>query len=78
LGYLFGYTSDVNTRTELVILLTPRVVNNQEEAKETTVEYINRLKGVTTHMLEKEVRIHGTKKKTEDNGIKNDKKEQEK
>ncbi|HIJ60430.1 MAG TPA: hypothetical protein HPP56_07455, partial [Nitrospirae bacterium] len=40
LGYLFGYTSDVNTRTELVILLTPRVVNNQEEAKETTVEYI--------------------------------------
>lgn len=66
LGHLFGYTSDTNTRTELVILLTPKVVNNQEEAKETTTEYLNRLKGVNAHMLEKEIRIQGSKKTTEE------------
>lgn len=66
IGYLFGYTSDVNTRTELVILLTPRVVNNQQEAKESTMEYLQRLKGVSSHMLEKEVRIQGSKRQSED------------
>ncbi len=71
LGYLFGYTSDINTRTELVILLTPRVVNNQQEAKETTLDYLNRFKGVNAHIIEKEVRIQGSKKASEDENPKN-------
>ncbi len=65
LGHLFGYTSDVNTRTELVILLTPRVVHNQKEAKDTTTEYLNRFQGVNAHMLEKEVIIKGSKRSTD-------------
>ena len=29
LGYLFGYTDDTFDRTEIILLLTPRVVKNQ-------------------------------------------------
>ncbi|MFQ3573084.1 MAG: secretin N-terminal domain-containing protein [Thermodesulfovibrionales bacterium] len=62
LGYLFGYTANTNTRTELVILLTPRVVKDQQDAKAVTNEYLNRLKGVKEQVIEKEIRIQGTKK----------------
>ena len=47
LGYLFGNTSDQNTRTELIILLTPHVVRNDKEAESVTSEYLSRYKGVT-------------------------------
>ncbi len=36
LGFLFGGTNDTNKRTELIILLTPHVVKNQNEAKSLT------------------------------------------
>ncbi|MCX8026393.1 MAG: hypothetical protein N3A62_00865 [Thermodesulfovibrionales bacterium] len=62
LGYLFGYTANTNTRTELVILLTPRVVKDQQDAKDATNEYLHRLKGVKEQVLEKEIRIRGSKK----------------
>lgn len=62
LGYLFGYTANTNTRTELVILLTPRVVKDQQDAKDATNEYLNRLKGVKEQVIEKEIRIQGSKK----------------
>ncbi len=46
LGYLFGSTTDNKQKTELVILLTPRVMRNQHEAREITREYMDKLKDV--------------------------------
>ncbi|OPY79397.1 MAG: Type II secretion system protein D precursor [Syntrophorhabdus sp. PtaU1.Bin058] len=45
LGYFFGNTTDNNDRTELIILLTPRVIKNQEDAGSVTSDYIE---GITT------------------------------
>lgn len=56
LGYLFGKTTDENTRTELIILLTPHVIRNQAEAKDVTSGYINRLKGVNEEIRKEEIR----------------------
>jgi general secretion pathway protein D len=46
LGYLFGSTVDHTTRAELIILLTPRVVRNMQEAGSLTSDYIEKYKGV--------------------------------
>jgi type II secretory pathway component GspD/PulD (secretin) len=51
LGYLFGYTDDTFLRSEIVLLLTPHVVRNQEEAKNLTDFYIHRLnKSFNVHL----------------------------
>ncbi len=47
LGYLFGNTIDESKRTELIILLTPHVMKNQQEAQTVTSDYVNRYKGST-------------------------------
>ncbi|MEP6483195.1 MAG: type II secretion system secretin GspD [Rudaea sp.] len=39
LGNLFGNTSKTHNRTELIILITPRVVVNSEDARDMTEEY---------------------------------------
>jgi general secretion pathway protein D len=39
LGNLFGSTSKTRDRTELIVLITPRVITNQDEAHEMTQEY---------------------------------------
>ncbi|MCX7913657.1 MAG: hypothetical protein N2511_03630 [Thermodesulfovibrionales bacterium] len=52
LGYLFSNTSEKNTRTELVMLLTPYVVKSQEEASELTLEQVSKLKGLKGEMDE--------------------------
>ena len=39
LGRLFGSTNRSKTRTELIVLITPRVITNSEEAKQITDEY---------------------------------------
>ena len=44
LGYLFGSTIDDTTRTELIILLTPHVIRNQQESGNTSSNYLNRFK----------------------------------
>jgi type II secretory pathway component GspD/PulD (secretin) len=43
LGYLFGYTDDQFARSEIIMLLRPRVVRNQKEAESLTDYYIHRL-----------------------------------
>ena len=43
LGRFFGTTSDNTTRTELVILITPHVVRNKEEARDVTAEFKSKL-----------------------------------
>jgi general secretion pathway protein D len=50
LGHLFGTTKDENKRNEIVMLLTPTVVKNQEEAKNMTNVYVHRLRGVKTDL----------------------------
>lgn len=47
LGFFFGNTIDETTRNELIILLTPRVIRSQEEAKDVSSDYINRYKEST-------------------------------
>lgn len=42
LGYLFGSTDNITTRNELIILLTPHVMRNIQEAKDVTSDYVNR------------------------------------
>jgi len=43
LGYLFGNTTDNETRQEYIILLTPRVIKNQSDAKDMTNDYVDRM-----------------------------------
>lgn len=47
LGFFFGNTVDETTRNELIILLTPRVIRSQEEAKDVSSDYIKRFKEST-------------------------------
>ncbi len=47
LGALFGNKSDTVTRKETIILLTPHVIRNQQEAGEISSNYIKRYKGAT-------------------------------
>jgi general secretion pathway protein D len=41
LGKLFGSTGKSKSRTELIVLITPRVITNSEDAKQITDEYQN-------------------------------------
>ncbi len=44
IGHLFGTTSDTFKRTELVVLITPRVVENRRDAFDITKEFKQRLR----------------------------------
>ena len=46
LGKLFGSTTKHTDRTELIILITPRVITNSEEAREMTEEYQQRFQSL--------------------------------
>ena len=46
IGALFGVTDNSRTRTELMLLLTPRVVADQNEARRLTEELQKRLEGI--------------------------------
>jgi general secretion pathway protein D len=46
-GPLFGKVSDAADRNELIVLITPNVVNNPDEAREITSELRRRLKGAS-------------------------------
>ncbi len=41
LGYLFGTTKDTVTKTELVVLMTPRVISTSEEGRRLTDDYLS-------------------------------------
>jgi len=59
LGALFGQTGDESTRQELLILLTPRVIRNQNEADKMTSDYYELFKNVG-----KEIKLEKHKKAT--------------
>ncbi|MFK5855708.1 MAG: type II secretion system protein GspD, partial [Bacteroidota bacterium] len=46
IGNLFGSKSKSSDRTELIVLLTPTVIDNPEQAKQLTKEYANQFKGL--------------------------------
>ena len=46
LGNLFGQKSQTSSRTELIVLITPTVIENPEQAKQLTKEYANQFKGL--------------------------------
>lgn len=54
LGYLFGSTTDENHRKELIILLTPRVIKNQHDARKATSSYVDDITKVGKGKLKKE------------------------
>jgi type II secretory pathway component GspD/PulD (secretin) len=63
LGYLFGSTVDDTTRTELIILLTPHVVRNQQEAGNTTSDYLDRFKKNTKIKIDEFIKERSQKEK---------------
>jgi general secretion pathway protein D len=64
LGYLFGSTKDDTTRAELIILLTPHVVRNMDEAGNVTSDYVEKYKGVTKDkQIEQFIRERSQKQK---------------
>ncbi len=64
LGYLFGSTTREKTRSEIVLLLTPKVIRNQQEAENLTSIYIHRLDGVTKDIQKMDLLINKPKEKT--------------
>jgi general secretion pathway protein D len=46
LGNLFGQTSKSADRTELVVILTPRVIASDQDIESVTGEFRNKLKGL--------------------------------
>ncbi len=46
LGMLFGKTISSSSRTELIIMLTPRVIKNTQEARQVTAEYRKKLENI--------------------------------
>jgi general secretion pathway protein D len=47
-GKLFGQTEETTVRTELLVILTPRVVRNQQEAADITEELRQRMKRIAS------------------------------
>ncbi len=64
LGHLFGNTTDDCSRTEIIILLTPHVMKNQQDAKKLTGDYVDKFTTTGKHGIKKDdVNSMGTKRK---------------
>lgn len=46
IGPLFGETSNTSRRTELVVVLTPRVIENSADARRITQDFRDRMQGL--------------------------------
>jgi general secretion pathway protein D len=56
IGWLFGGMSNSVDRRELILLITPRVIKNQQDAARVTDDYLNRLiQGTKTGLTREEV-----------------------
>ncbi len=64
IGWLFGNTQDDKARVELIILLTPRVVKNQVEAKDITTDFVDKMTESSEGRIKKEELIKEKAKKT--------------
>ena len=54
IGWLFGEWNDGKTRQELIILLTPRVIKNQKDAKKLSAEFIDNMSEASEGRIKKE------------------------
>jgi general secretion pathway protein D len=54
IGWLFGERTDDTKRQELIILLTPRVIKNQKEAKELSSEFIDNMSEASKERIKRE------------------------
>lgn len=54
IGWLFGGATDDVKRQELIILLTPRVIKNQKEAKELSSEFIDNMSEASKERIKRE------------------------
>jgi general secretion pathway protein D len=68
LGWLFGGTDDKTTRQEIIILLTPRVIKNQKEAKDVSSEFVDKMSESSKGRIKKEELIK--EKQQKQGGIK--------
>jgi len=66
LGYLFGSTTDENHRKELIILLTPRVIKNQQDARKATSSYVDDITKTGKGKLQKEELIRNIPQEEKD------------
>jgi type II secretion system protein D len=65
IGNLFSSTANKTLRTELILLLTPHVVKNIEEAGKVTSDYVDRYKGATKDKdINKFIKERGQKEKS--------------
>jgi type II secretory pathway component GspD/PulD (secretin) len=69
IGWLFGGTEDDTKRQELIILLTPRVIKNQKEAKDLSGKMINKMTESSQGRI-KEEDILGNKLPKDRGGVK--------
>jgi len=53
LGYLFSHTTDSINKTELIILITPHVIKSEDEGKELTKQFQDRVKNLKGRIDEK-------------------------
>jgi type II secretion system protein D len=58
LGYLFGNTSDHVSRDELIVMVTPHVISNMEEADDLTREVTSRVRELREKLKEREEELH--------------------
>jgi type II secretory pathway component GspD/PulD (secretin) len=54
LGWLFGGSVEDKKRQEIIILLTPRVIKNQKEAKDLSAEYIDNMSEASQERIKRE------------------------
>ncbi len=60
IGALFGSTNDTKIRTELIILLTPRVIRNERDAERVTQGYVKEYEATAKDKdINKFIREHG-------------------
>ena len=63
LGYLFGSTTNKSTRTELLVMVTPHVISNQDEADALTTDFQEKVKTIQKRLEEREKEVGKTLKK---------------
>jgi type II secretory pathway component GspD/PulD (secretin) len=75
IGNLFGTTTDDTLRTELIILLTPHVITNEQEAVDVTSHYVEKFKaGTKDKTIDNFIKERGGKEhRTDDKGIEDSK-----
>jgi general secretion pathway protein D len=68
LGYFFGNTDKTNHRNELIILLTPRVIRKEEDARAVTSDYVDTITETGRGKIKREELIREQRSKAPDNG----------